>query len=424
MKINVAYDRLGEYNLSHTDLHDRFKNAPKWIEFDFDQINENTIQYFSSKDEKFVYNLGTVGGPKWWLCGGKGKLFDYFSTELIAQAQKGNAWIHIDQSMEGFPLLEIQTPYNKTRIVDAFRIFHDNLETYAINPSQLIYSTSNLIEKYNYDSWCREYSVTEKFHIVTIPFFACATQQSGFFDWIDRPDYRDDPHNVLLQDQINYKSTHPISLLNCLNRVQRTHRAPFVAMLNYYDLVDDNIVSHNEFEPHLKNTIKISNWPDHPSFNDPNFSDLKLKLPLTYDMQDFSVNHAQNLNKEIYLKTYVSVITETLYEDWKPTVFFSEKIFKPMRAHHPFVLVCHQHGLHWLKRLGFKTFNEWWDESYDDESDPVKRMEKVCMVLKDLQKLTVHEWVDLYQKMSATLTHNYNHLTTTQWFQGKYHDIF
>jgi hypothetical protein len=74
--------------------------------------------------------------------------------------------------------------------------------------------------------------------------------------------------------------------------------------------------------------------------------------------------------------------------------------------------------------LGFKTFNEWWDESYDDESDPVKRMEKVCMVLKDLQKLTVHEWVDLYQKMSATLTHNYNHLTTTQWFQGKYHDIF
>lgn len=422
MKINIAYDRIGEYNLSHTDLKDRFKQAPKWIEFDFETIQENTIQYFASKNEKFVYNLGTVGGPKWWLS--NYNLFDYFSTELIDQARKGNAWIHIDQSMEGFPLLEVQTAYHKTRIMDAFKILHDNLAVYNIQPSQLIYSTSNLIEKYNYESWCREHNVQDRFTIVSLPFFACATQQSGFFDWTDKPDYREDPHHVLLQEQINYKSTHKISLLNCLNRVKRMHRAPFVAMLNYYDLIDNNIVTHDSLDSYMKGSMKVFNWPDHSSFHDPNFSNLKDKLPLTYDMQDFSINHAQNFNKEIYLKTYLSVITETIYEDWKPTVFFSEKIFKPMRAHHPFILVCHQNGIHWLKRLGFKTFDQWWDESYDDEVDPVKRMEKICKVLKDLEKLSAYEWVNLYNDMEKVLIHNYQHLTKTHWFQGKYNAIF
>ena len=424
MKINIAYDRLGEYNLSHTPLHDRFKVAPKWLEFDFDGVVEDIIDNFVNRQENFVYNLGTIGGPKWWLNGSE-RLFDHFNTRLIEHAQKGQAYIHIDQSMEGFPLNEIPTSFNQTRRFDAFAKLHDNIEHYKSPSNKLIYSTSNLIEQYNYSSWCRAKNVpkSKRFQIVTLPFFACATQQSGFFDWIDKPDYREDPHDVPFQTQINYKTTYPVSLLNCLNRVQRTHRAPFVAMLNYYGLIEGNIVSHNKLEPHLKGSLKIKNWADHSSFDDPNFSDLKSKLPLTYDMEDFDVNHAQNLNKEIYLKTWVSVITETLYEDWKPTVFFSEKIFKPIRAHHPFVLVCHHNALYWLKRLGFKTFDKWWDESYDTEPDPVKRMEMICKVLQELKKYTLQEWINLYNEMKETLEHNYNHLLRTKWFQGKYNAI-
>ena len=424
MKINIAYDRLGEYNLSHTPLHDRFQIAPKWVEFDFDGVVEDIIDNFVNRQENFVYNLGTIGGPKWWL-GGGGRLFDHFNTKLIEHAQKGQAYIHIDQSMEGFPLNEVSTQYNKTRMFDAFRKLHDNLEHYRIPSNKLIFSTSNLVEKYNYTAWCRANNVpkSQRFQIVSLPFFACATQQRGFFDYPDKPDLRDDPHNVLYQDHLNYKSTYPIKLFNCLNRVQRTHRAPFVAMLNHYNLVDNNIVSHNILEKHYEKSLSVSNWPDHPAFEEPNFTSIKNKLPLTYDMKDFNVNHAQNLNKQIYLETYVSVISETLYEDWKPTVFFSEKIFKPIRAHHPFIIVCHKHGLHYLKNLGFKTFDKWWDESYDEESDPVKRMEMICAVLKKLEKLSTQDWYSLYNDMKKVLKHNYTHLLETKWFQGKYNEI-
>jgi len=425
MKINIAYDRLGEYNLSQLPamdlpylfngrsipLHDRFKVAPKWLEFDFDGVVEDTIDNFVNRQENFVYNLGTIGGPTYWL-GGSDRLFDHLSTRLIEHAQKGKVYIHISQSMEGFPLNEVSTQYNKIKSFDAFRKLHDNLDHYRIPSNKLIFSTSNLIEQYNYNSWCSTNNVAEskRFHIVALPFFACATQHNKFFDWAE---------NVLYQDHLNYKSTYPIKLFNCLNRMQRTHRAPFVAMLNYFGLVDSNIVSHNK----LKQPLSVSNWPDHPAFKDPNFTSIKNKLPLTYDMEDFSVNYAQNFNKKIYLNTYLSVISESLYEDGNPTVFFSEKIFKPIRAYHPFIIICHKYGLHWLRKLGFKTFDKWWDESYDEEADPVKRMEMICTVLKKLEKLSAQDWYSLYNDMEEVLTHNYKHFIETDWWRGKYNAI-
>ena len=427
MKINIAYDRLGEYNLSHTDLKDRFKTAPKWIEHACDEVVENTVDYFIQRQQKFIYCLGTVGGPKWWLRHiddtDDNLLFNNLSVSLIKHAQQGLCWIHLDQSLEGFPLKEVKTSYHKPRVVDFYKILHDNFKQFKISPKQLIYSTSNLIEEHQYNRWCEENSVTEKFHIVSAPFFACATQQRGFFDWTDKPDLRDEPHDVKYQAQLNYKSTHAISLFNCLNRVQRTHRATFVAMLNYYNLVTNNIVSHDILEPHYKQSLKVNYWQEHPAFEEPNFSRFKNKLPLTYDMDDFSVNHAQNFNQEIYLKTWVSVVSETLYEDWQPTVFFSEKIFKPIRAHHPFILVCHPGAIAWLKKLGFQTFSNWWDESYDQEPDPVKRMQMICEVLLEIKKINTFDWFNTYQSMEKVLRHNYTNLLSTNWFQQSYQDV-
>ena len=424
MKINIAYDRLGEYNLSHTDLKDRFKTAPKWIEHACDEVQENTVHAFIQQNKKFVYCLGTVGGPKWWLRHTDDRndtlLFENLSIELIKYAQQGKCWIHLDQSLEGFPLKEIKTKYHKPRIVDFYKILHHNLDQFKINPCQLIYSSSNLIEEHQYNKWCAENSVKDKFQIISVPFFACATQQRGFFDYTDKPDLRDDPHNVIFQDQLNYKSTYSVKLFNCLNRVQRTHRATFMAMLHYYNLTKNNIVSHNKLEIHYKENLNVSHWPDHPAFQNPNFIKFKNKLPFTYDMTDFQINHAQNFNKDIYKQTWLSVVSETLYEDWQPTVFFSEKVFKPIRAHHPFILVCHTGAIAWLKKLGFKTFSNWWDESYDQEPDPVKRMQMVCDILLDLSKLQHTECYGLYQSMEKVLRHNYTHLLSTNWFQKPY----
>jgi hypothetical protein len=68
----------------------------------------------------------------------------------------------------------------------------------------------------------------------------------------------------------------------------------------------------------------------------------------------------------------------------------TEKTFKPIAMGMPFVIVGTQGSLKYLRSYGFKTFGDLWDESYDDEPDDSKRIEKIAQVLKLLDGLEEH----------------------------------
>ena len=87
---------------------------------------------------------------------------------------------------------------------------------------------------------------------------------------------------------------------------------------------------------------------------------------------------------------------------------------------HPFVVVGNPHILKTLQKYGFKTFDRWWDESYDNEFDFKKRAQMVLNIVKDLCNKTHEEWVQLMIEMEETLIHNKNvlhKLTTSKQFQ-------
>jgi hypothetical protein len=67
------------------------------------------------------------------------------------------------------------------------------------------------------------------------------------------------------------------------------------------------------------------------------------------------------------------VPTETVYfgRRWHLT----EKTFKPIALEMPFILVAPAGSLEYLRSYGFKTFNGIIDESYDEETDDIKRLE-------------------------------------------------
>jgi len=74
--------------------------------------------------------------------------------------------------------------------------------------------------------------------------------------------------------------------------------------------------------------------------------------------------------------------------------------------------------LKYLKRLGFKTFDKWWDESYDTifkkSLNPVQnialRTESVVVEIEKLCKLDMEEINLMYEDMKEVLEHNYNHI--------------
>jgi hypothetical protein len=86
----------------------------------------------------------------------------------------------------------------------------------------------------------------------------------------------------------------------------------------------------------------------------------------------------------------------------------TEKTFKPIALGMPFVIVGTQGSLKYLRSYGFKTFGDLWDESYDDEPDDSKRIEKIAQVLKLLDGLEEHRQ-DIFDSAQEIVRHNWNH---------------
>jgi hypothetical protein len=86
----------------------------------------------------------------------------------------------------------------------------------------------------------------------------------------------------------------------------------------------------------------------------------------------------------------------------------TEKTFKPIAMGMPFIIVGTQGSLKYLRSYGFRTFGDLWDESYDDEPDDSKRIEKIAQVLKMLDGLEEHRQ-DIFESAHEIIEHNWNH---------------
>jgi len=97
------------------------------------------------------------------------------------------------------------------------------------------------------------------------------------------------------------------------------------------------------------------------------------------------------------------------------TVFFgqrthlTEKTFKAIALEMPFILMATAGSLSYLKEYGFKTFGSIFDESYDEETDDIKRIEKVSDLLKELDSLSIKERQVVHRACLPVVQHNFNH---------------
>jgi len=80
---------------------------------------------------------------------------------------------------------------------------------------------------------------------------------------------------------------------------------------------------------------------------------------------------SQVMPYKIYNKAAYSIVCETNYHNWFS--FFTEKIAKPLTAGRLFIIISGQHYLRNLRSLGFKTFGDVVDESYDEIENQEER---------------------------------------------------
>jgi len=145
-----------------------------------------------------------------------------------------------------------------------------------------------------------------------------------------------------------------------------------------------------------------------------------IKLPLErYDDNIFDDSkRGEFATYRFQRKSIINIIMETFFykEDIfgrkNNTRFFSEKTFRAISMFQPFILVSHPDMLKKLRDYGFKTFNKWWDEGYDDIQDDNERLSNIFNLILELNKLSNKELNIKYNEMFHILKHNYNHLFT------------
>jgi len=101
------------------------------------------------------------------------------------------------------------------------------------------------------------------------------------------------------------------------------------------------------------------------------------------------------------------VPTETVYFDRRTHI--TEKTFKAIALEMPFVLVAPAGSLAYLREYGFQTFSSVFDESYDTETDDIRRIERVTALLKKLDTLSIKERQAIHRACLPMVEHNYRH---------------
>ena len=83
-----------------------------------------------------------------------------------------------------------------------------------------------------------------------------------------------------------------------------------------------------------------------------------------------------------------------------------DEIWKPITNFQPFIYLDDVGALKKLQEYGFKTFDTWWDESYDDEPDGWKRLKMITELVLKISKMDNNILLGMYKNMKEVLQHN------------------
>lgn len=111
-----------------------------------------------------------------------------------------------------------------------------------------------------------------------------------------------------------------------------------------------------------------------------------------------------NALETFYRDIFCDVVTESRFA--QATGNYSEKVYQPMFYKKPFVLCAPPHTLKYLKEEGFKTFSDFWDESYDTIENHEQRLFAIFKLIDFINDKSIDELREMYRQMLPILEHN------------------
>ncbi len=232
-----------------------------------------------------------------------------------------------------------------------------------------------------------------------------------FHGWAALDWYRGYNHSYLLVPSYDRKIKHTFLCPMRIIGGQRSHRIIMMSLIVRYGLQHNQISFPRECPVENKDWGELTyNLQDiYPAITEPFHAQKVDNLfprqftnehdhPMTSFKLDLFTESAESL---VYL------VSETVANGER--FHLTEKTFKPICLGMPFIILGTAGSINYLKSYGFKTFDTFWDESYDQETDLIVRAEKIAQVLYKLDRLTYKQKNELWRELIPIVDYNYNH---------------
>jgi len=160
---------------------------------------------------------------------------------------------------------------------------------------------------------------------------------------------------------------------------------------------DEDIRKHFEL-------AKIFSW-------DPNSLDtidqlLKSVIPSTDDAYNYTTgqyDYGHALHQS-YQHIFVDIISEAVNQG--RSFYPTEKFARAVLCKKPFIVMSTPFYLRYLKQIGFRTFNRFWSEDYDDLGMN-NRYWSILKLIDHLASLSIEQLTELIEQLRPIVEHNY-----------------
>lgn len=320
--------------------------------------------------------------------------FSHLPGHLIDLIRNKNGYILIDHSVEAFM---------SDKSLNALHGYFESI--HGLPLYKIIYTTGCINAKELYEDYCNRKGIpdTKEHRLTIVPYSSSAYLFKGYLtEPEDEPTY--DENSV------------PEKLFLGWNRRFRPHRLEVGLHLEDLRLVDRSYLSFSRehieqpTETFLSQALHqriVERYSD-VGMTEETLHRFNSKLPLILDNETEihrMCSDEDHSSRPYYQNSLVSIITETNFSENEVTL--TEKSFKPFKEKHPFISVAGPGALKHLREIGFRTFSEFWDESYDSETNPDERMIKIRNVFETIGSWDHNQILDFRRRVKPLLEHNF-----------------
>jgi hypothetical protein len=323
---------------------------------------------------------------------------DQFCGFLQRTPIPGEVW---DKIYNGNGYLFVNCRYESFVTHRDFQTLHDYFNSQGVPLNKVIYATNCANIQTIYDKYCLQAGVgKDKLNV----------EYMGLYIQITKDILRDEVYESRVdlgkQDRL---------FLN-FNRRSHEHRMLLLLQMIKNDMLDDCHMSFDRhggvnrpFE-HFIYDFERTSSKYNLGFEREDFENLWDDLPFVLDSKHFDrfpVEEHLMDTAEWYDRTYIHLASETNFEN--NVIHLTEKTMKPIIFKQPFIIVGPAFTLQYLKKLGFKTFDAWWDEGYDEILNAKDRMQAIIKVCKDIKSWPEQKLKQLYTQTHEIREYNIQH---------------